>query len=580
MITTKDMKSVVSVVALGTMLGLFAPEARAAMTCESMKLRGSGLYSQCRINAEAAYRKSDRSSVRLAAREESYRRCHDLFQRAIGLAMLCEAATQHPFLRFAEDDVKLFLDTCASNLAADRPSIEAGNGLLSTGQTTAWGPGSDGDLRRGTPHSWIDNGDGTVTDVTLGLMWEKKSRDGSIHDRDRGFSWGTVGPPAVMDGTMVGEFLGTLNAPPCFAGHCDWRIPNRRELLSLVDRERHHPAAFGIFDSACVDGCTVLDCSCTASLPHFTSSPDENCFSPVWTVDFASGDTPLGSAATSFPVRAVRDVPAQDPGLPPVEERLCASAKLTAASKYSRCRLVADAVFSRSTKSAAALERLEDARARCDRGIEGGYAVAERKYGASCPKPGDLPEVEAFVARFAEDVGAYRHFTGLTGLLRTGITRSCGPGSDGDLRRGMARSVTSNEDGTIDDNQTGLMWELKTRDGSIHDVNAFFTWNAGGAPWTMNGTVLTSFLATLNTPPCFAGHCDWRLPNWTEVESLQNLYLGLPYVNDGSLRGDFFSSTTVASDPSLVWGIDAHSSSAKLLSKIAPARARAVRDGR
>jgi len=51
-------------------------------------------------------------------------------------------------------------------------------------------------------------------------------------------------------------------------------------------------------------------------------------------------------------------------------------------------------------------------------------------------------------------------------------------------------------------------------------------------------------------------------------------------VNDGSLRGDFFSSTTVASDPSLVWGIDAHSSSAKLLSKIAPARARAVRDGR
>ena len=39
--------------------------------------------------------------------------------------------------------------------------------------------------RVGAPLSFTDNGDGTITDNNTGLMWEKKSDDGGLHDKDR-----------------------------------------------------------------------------------------------------------------------------------------------------------------------------------------------------------------------------------------------------------------------------------------------------------------------------------------------------------------------------------------------------------
>jgi len=48
-------------------------------------------------------------------------------------------------------------------------------------------------------------------------------------------------PPYTMNGTMVTEFLATLNRAPCFTNHCDWRIPNVKELQSIVDYEIPFP---------------------------------------------------------------------------------------------------------------------------------------------------------------------------------------------------------------------------------------------------------------------------------------------------------------------------------------------------
>src|SRR4030095_1336400 len=62
-----------------------------------------------------------------------------------------------------------------------------------TGQTTCWdssgvvipcaGTGHDGDIQAGATLAYTDNGDGTITDNNTGVMWEKLSDDGSIHDQ-------------------------------------------------------------------------------------------------------------------------------------------------------------------------------------------------------------------------------------------------------------------------------------------------------------------------------------------------------------------------------------------------------------
>ena len=70
---------------------------------------------------------------------------------------------------------------------------------------------------------FTDNSDGTVTDNMTGLMWV---RDGAI----------ILGYRYDWDGVLV--FCNNLN----LAGYDDWRMPNVREMQSLVDYEMLCPA--------------------------------------------------------------------------------------------------------------------------------------------------------------------------------------------------------------------------------------------------------------------------------------------------------------------------------------------------
>jgi hypothetical protein len=75
----------------------------------------------------------------------------------------------------------------------------------------------------------------TVLDNLTGLEWERKTDDGSIHDVGRRFTWSTTddGNEQDADGTVFTELLSTLNAD-CFASHCDWRLPTRAELPTIL----------------------------------------------------------------------------------------------------------------------------------------------------------------------------------------------------------------------------------------------------------------------------------------------------------------------------------------------------------
>ncbi len=73
---------------------------------------------------------------------------------------------------------------------------------------------------RGNPaygrNDFHDNGDGTITDRATGLMWQKA-------DSGKGMNWG-----------QALAYAGNLK----LAGHSDWRLPNAKELQSIVDYTR------------------------------------------------------------------------------------------------------------------------------------------------------------------------------------------------------------------------------------------------------------------------------------------------------------------------------------------------------
>ena len=129
-------------------------------------------------------------------------------------------------------------------------------------------------------------------------------------------------------------------------------------------------------------------------------------------------------------------------------------------------------------------------------------------------------------------------------------------GQDGELRMGTARSYSSNADGTITDNSTGLVWEKLTNpgDGSIHDWNNVYTW----------ANAFLVKIAALNTVPCFAGHCDWRLPNVNELQTLADYGRVFPAIDPVFNNGAdsftqtprYWSSTSYQLFPFIAWGVN------------------------
>jgi hypothetical protein len=68
--------------------------------------------------------------------------------------------------------------------------------------------------------SYTDNGDGTVTDTSTGLMWQQ----------------------AVSSNSMTWEQALTHCEGLNLGGHTDWRLPTIKELRSLVDYSQYNPA--------------------------------------------------------------------------------------------------------------------------------------------------------------------------------------------------------------------------------------------------------------------------------------------------------------------------------------------------
>ena len=119
---------------------------------------------------------------------------------------------------------------------------------------------------------------------------------GSVHDKDTRYSWADAFALEIV----------ALNTPPCFTGRCDWRLPNRRELESMVDVGAVDPAVSPAFDTACAPGCTVLTCACTVSGYYWSSSTLRARLTAGWLVNFSDGYVGGDFKSGSNYVRAVR----------------------------------------------------------------------------------------------------------------------------------------------------------------------------------------------------------------------------------------------------------------------------------
>ena len=89
------------------------------------------------------------------------------------------------------------------------------------------GTGQDGDIRAGNP--WpeprFEEKNAVVKDFLSGLMWTKNATPTEFPQ-----TWGEAF-----------EYVNRMNAA-CSHGHDDWRVPNRRELFSLISHSRVNPA--------------------------------------------------------------------------------------------------------------------------------------------------------------------------------------------------------------------------------------------------------------------------------------------------------------------------------------------------
>jgi hypothetical protein len=96
------------------------------------------------------------------------------------------------------------------------------------------------------PMSYNDNGNGTVTDNNTGLMWQKCSAgldsitcSGTPSTHNWYQATGTVDVPynPAEEYKNVCGSLNTLN----FAGFSDWRLPAKKELITIVDYSNLNP---------------------------------------------------------------------------------------------------------------------------------------------------------------------------------------------------------------------------------------------------------------------------------------------------------------------------------------------------
>jgi len=163
-------------------------------------------------------------------------------------------------------------DATGENFTRSSISTASFTPLVDTGQTTVYATGDDASYTIDPP-SYTDNGNGTITDNVTGLSWQKQD-DAT---------------------TRTWDAANTYCAGLSLAG-TGWRVPTRRELMSIVDYGKYSPAINSTYFT-----------STRGDYYYWSSTTYARNTASAWLVDFYYGGVGVsGNKTYTFYVRCAR----------------------------------------------------------------------------------------------------------------------------------------------------------------------------------------------------------------------------------------------------------------------------------
>lgn len=309
-----------------------------------------------------------------------------------------------------------------------------------------------------------DNGDGTVTDLTNGLTWDKCSW---------GQAWdsGANSCSAVADATSA-NWPDALTAAvtaneASHRGRRDWRLPNRVELESLLRLNANLPAIdAGVFPN-------------TAAVGYWSSTPYAISLD-AWRVAFDYGRVSNAQMTLGNRIRLVRGGDDFDLLAPPQS-------------------------------------RLNDT-GRMECYVGGGFAACDEA------STGDSSAFRRQDARFGRDAQAQAGLLEKTGGGNAGFDLT--PLDATGAAIGVVSGAPASTPTCVQDNVTGLTWEVKT---------------PANADTTFTRAAVSTYIGAVNGSGELCGLTDWRMPTRRELLSIVDHGQSLPAVD---LR--FFPNTASA----------------------------------
>jgi len=271
----------------------------------------------------------------------------------------------------------------------------------------------------------------------------------------------------------------------------------------------------------------------------------------------------------------------------------CEADKLKTAGKYAFCRLKAEA---KAVKTNTAPDY-----SKCDEKYGDKWGVVEGKAAGACPVTGDAAMIQTQASGYTDlltaaiagspvtpcgdgvvdagedcDLGDLAGASCVTEGFAGGVL-SCGAGCVFDTGGCWAARFVDNADGTITDNQGGLMWEKKTALNSVqnlanvHDADNSYLWSGtctvntsklcqptaaastlcaanvvgtpdgcaectGGDGTCNQATTLWTAIADLNAAS-FAGYSDWRAATVQELQDIVEYADSVPPAVDAAFHG-------------------------------------------